>query len=69
MSFTENFQKCVEEIKQKRQQQEQEIGLYQNKLKFTDVVGELNGHFSVGKTKPSDIKPKSIFNFIWEMFI
>ena len=68
MSFTQSYNECIAEMKAKRKQQEEELGLFSNKVKFTHVKNELDSFFASGKYLPSQIKPKTYLEMIYSWF-
>lgn len=68
MSFSESYHQVIEEMKAKRKQQEEELGLFSNKVKFGQCKDELDSFFASGKFKPSEIKPKTYLEMIYSWF-
>lgn len=68
MSFFEQYNACIEEIKKKKQEQQDNIEIFQNKIKFGQCTDELNSFFQAGKRLPSEIKPKTYLQMIYSWF-
>lgn len=62
----------ISELKDYANKQQQDVDIYQNKIKFCSSLDELNHHFELGRKKPSNIKCKNncglMYNYFWRFF-
>ena len=68
MSYTEQYNSLIKEFKMKRKQEEDNYQIFQNKLAFSNTVNQLNQLFTVGKIKPTQIKPISYWKWFYTFF-
>lgn len=68
MSFTESYSNLVVEYKAKLKQQQEDMGIFKNKLQFSTTVNQMNNLFITGAIKPTQIKPITWSKYFYSFF-